>query len=129
MIMKRLFTLFCLLFSICITTLKAEEFIARRGTYEKNGQKIEIKNLSGLPPFYADYYPYEDVVRINCSAGKLILKRGTYFHAYRGVHKGLLITVSTHVENNEIESIIYEELDERKNIKVIISYSKRSSSK
>ena len=125
MIMKRFFTLFCLLFSICITTLKAEEFIAKRGSYEKNGQKIEIKNLSGLPPFYADFHSAENVVKIKCSAGNLVLKKGNYFYAYRGVHKGLIITATAHVENNIIKSIIYEEWDKANDIKAIISYYKK----
>lgn len=125
MIMKRFVTLFCLVFLFCITNLKAEEFIAKRGTYEKNGQKIEIKNLSELPSFYADFHSAVNVVKIRCSAGNLVLKKGNYFYAYRGTHKGLLITATAHVENNIIKSIIYEEWDKANDIKAIISYYKK----
>ena len=125
MIIKRFFTLICLILLVCASSLKAEEFIAKRGTYEKNGQKTEVRNLSGLPCFYADYYPNENVVKIKCNAGNLILKRGTFFYAYRGVHKGMSITVTAHVENGNINSIIYEEWDKTNDVKAILTYYKK----
>ena len=123
--LKRFFTLICLLLLVCASNLRAEEFIAKRGIYEKKGQKTEVRNLSGLPHFHADYYPNENVVKIKCNAGNLILKRGTFFYAYRGAHKGLVITASAYVENGDIESIVYEEWDKTNDVKAILTYYKK----
>ena len=123
--MKRFYTILFALLFVSISNLKAEEFIATRGTYEQNGKSIELSDLSNFPSFYADYYPNEDAVKIKCSAGNLVLKRGTFFYAYRGVYKGLIVTATAHVENGSIKSIVYEELDKAKDIKAILSYSKK----
>ena len=40
--LKRLFAFFCMVFLIGNTNLIAEEFVAKHGSYEKNGQKIVL---------------------------------------------------------------------------------------
>lgn len=126
MILKRFFTV-AFIFLSSILYLNAEEFIPKLGSYEKNGKKIEIRNLSGLPTFYANYYPTQNIVKIKCSLGNLILKRaeGAFFYAYRGKHKGFLVTVTAYVKDRILESIVYEEWDNIQNIKVIVGYYKK----
>ena len=124
--MKRLlFISMVLLF--CTTNLMAEEFVAKRASVEKNGQTLEIdkKDLKGLPPFYVDHYSSEGVVKIRCSAGNLILKKGIFFYGYSGMHKGLHITARAYVENGNLDQITYEEWDKSKNAKVILHYYKK----
>lgn len=68
--MKRLLVL---LFAVCLysnTNLQSEEFVAKRTTYEIDGSKIEVKELSGFPFFYADYYSSESIVKVKYSAEK-----------------------------------------------------------
>lgn len=123
MILKRLFLIFSLVF--CYSCLQAEEFVAKRAAYEKDGKKIELNDLRAIPSFNADYYLKEDVVRVKCSAGNLVLTKGLFFYGYKGVHKGIVVTVRAYVENNKLEQIVYEELDERTGMTAIISYYKR----
>ena len=54
--MKRIVLLLCLAF-LHSTNLIADEFVAKRATYEKDGEKIELKDISGIPVFHADFYP------------------------------------------------------------------------
>ncbi|MBR5237097.1 MAG: hypothetical protein IKV26_00120 [Paludibacteraceae bacterium] len=122
--MKR-FLLLLLAVFICSISLIAEEFVAKHASYEKDGKKIEVNDLSAIPSFYADYYLKEDVVRIKCSAGNLVLTKGVFFYGYKGVHKGIVVTVRAYVENNKLEQIVYEELDERTRMTAIVSYYKR----
>ena len=77
--MKKNIILLSLLLFLCCSTLMAEDFVPKRACIEKNGQKIEVKDLGGLPAFYADYYHNEDIVKISSSAGHLTLKKGTFF--------------------------------------------------
>lgn len=117
-----------LLFAVCLynnTDLRAEEFVAKRATYEKDGSQIELKDLSGLPVFYADYYPSESIVKVKCRAGNLILKKGIYFYGYSGKHKGIFVTAKAYVEDGKLVQIVYEEFDESNNMKAIISYYKK----
>ena len=125
--MKRLFIFLSMTFLFCTTNLMAEEFVVKRASIEKNGQVIEVdKNeLKRLPPFHADYQPNEGVVKIKCSAGNLVLKKGIFFYGYSGMHKGLHITARAYVENGELEQITYEEWDKAKNAKVILHYYKK----
>ena len=120
--LRKLLAVTILTFFTSSANLMAEVFIPKHATCEKNGKAIKISDLSGFPSFNADFYPSEHIVKIKCSAGNLILKKGTFFYAYRGVHKGLTITATATVQNNKLESIVYEEWDRGKNTKVIISY-------
>ena len=103
----------------------AEEFFAKRATYEKNGEKIELKDLSGIPVFHADYYPSDRIVKIKCSAGTLILKEGLFFYGYSGKHKGLTINARAYIENGKIGQIVYEEVDEVNKMKATIDYFRK----
>ena len=123
--MKKNIILLSLLLFFCCGTLMAEEFVPKHACIEKNGQKIEVKDLSGLPAFYADYYHNEDVVKINSSAGHLTLKKGTFFYSCRGMRNGLLITATAYVSNGKIEKIVYEEYDKSKNITATTNYFKK----
>jgi hypothetical protein len=121
---KRLIALLTiLLFSL--PNLMAEEFIAKRAIYEKDGSRIELKDLSGIPVFYADYYPSESIVKIKCSAGNLVLKKGIFFYGYSGKHKGLKVTARAYVEDGKLTQIVYEEVDELNNMKSTISYYRK----
>lgn len=123
--MKRFLKLLVIAILFSTTSLMAEEFIPKRASIENNGQKVEVKDLSGLPTFYVDYYPNEDVVKISSTAGRLTLKKGTFFYSCRGMRNGLLITATADVSNGKIEKIIYEEYDKSRNITVIASYFKK----
>lgn len=70
--MKRIIIFFSLLL-FSLLNLMAEEFVSKHASFEKDGKKIKLKDLSGYPVFYADYYPSESIVRIKNSAGSLIL--------------------------------------------------------
>ena len=59
---KRFFTFFSLLFLIGNTNLIAEEFVAKHGSYEKDGQKIKITDLSNFPSFNAEYQQLNNIV-------------------------------------------------------------------
>lgn len=122
--MKRISLLLCLTFLFC-ANLMAEEFVAKRATYEKDGEKIELKDLSGIPIFHADFYPSDRIVKIKCSAGTLILKEGLFFYAYSGKHKGLTINARAYIENGKIDQIVYEEVDEVNKMKATIDYFKK----
>lgn len=123
--MKKAFILIGFAFLFSNMELMAEEFVARRASVEKKGKKVELKDLSGFPVFHADYYPTENVVKIKCSAGNLVLKKGMFFYGYSGKHKGLTVTARGYVEEGELDLIVYEELDESNNMKVTISYYKK----
>ena len=125
--MKRLFLFLSMALFFYTTNLMAEEFVVKRASIEKNGQVIEVdKNeLKGLPPFHADYQPNDGIVKIRCSAGNLILKKGIFFYGYSGMHKGLHITARAYVENGNLDQITYEEWDKSKNAKVILHYYKK----
>ena len=109
----------------CCGTLMAEEFVPKYASIENNGQRIEVKDLGGLPAFYADYYHNEDVVKISSTAGRLTLRKGNFFYSCRGMRNGLLITATAYVSGGKIEKIIYEEYDKSRNITVIVSYFKK----
>ena len=52
-----------MLFSILLCflpNLAAEEFVPKHASIQQNGQTIEVKDLSGLPSFNADYNPQDD---------------------------------------------------------------------
>lgn len=123
--MKKITILLSLLLFFCCGTLMAEEFVPKRASIENNGQKIEVKDLSKLPVFYADYYRNEDVVKISSSAGHLTLKKGNFFYSCRGMRNGLLITATAYVSNGKIEKIVYEEYDKSKNMTAVINYFKK----
>lgn len=125
MIMRRFFLLLSIALFFCCGTLKAEEFVPKRASIENNGQKIEVKDISKLPVFYADYYHNEDVVKISSSAGHLTLKKGNFFYSCRGMRNGLLITATAYVSNGKIEKIVYEEYDKSKNMTAVINYFKK----
>ena len=105
--------------------IKAEEFVPKRAHLEKDGEKVEITDLSKFPSFYVDYHPEENIVVIQCSAGKLVLRKGIFFYGYSGTHKGLKINARAYVENNKIEQIVYEEHNEFNNVIASISYFKK----
>ena len=88
------------------------------------GQKVEITELSKFPSFYVEYRPEENIVIIQCSAGRLVLKKGIFFYGYSGTHKGLRITARAYVENGKLEQIVYEEYNEFNNVTASISYFK-----
>ncbi len=123
--MKKNIILLSLLLFFCCSTLMAEEFVPKHASFEKDGKKIELKDLSDYPVFYADYYPSESVVKIKSSAGNLILKKGLFFYGYSGKHKGLVITARAYVEDGKLVQIVYEEIDELNNMKATINYYKR----
>ena len=123
--MKRLLFLLCVACLCSHTGLRAEEFVAKRATYEKDGSRIELKDLSGIPVFNADYYPSEGIVKIKSRAGNLILKKGIFFYGYSGKHKGLTVTARAYVEDGKLVQIVYEEFDELNNMKATINYYKR----
>lgn len=123
--MRRFFLLLSIALFFCCGTLKAEEFVPKRASIENNGHKIEVKDLSKLPVFSADYYRNEDVVKISSSAGHLTLKKGTFFYSCRGMRNGLLITATAHVNNGKIEKIVYEEYDSSRNITATTTYFKK----
>ena len=116
-----LLTILCLILS---GNMSAEKFSPRRASLEKEGQKIEITELNKFPSFQADYRPEENIVIIQCSAGRLVLKKGIFFYGYSGIHKGLRITARAYVENGKLEQIVYEEYDEYNNVTASISYFK-----
>ena len=97
----------------------------KSASIENNGQKIQVKDLSKLPVFSADYYRNEDVVKISSSAGHLTLKKGYFFYSCRGMRNGLLITATEYVSKSKIEKIVYEEWDRAKNAKAILYYYKK----
>ena len=114
--MKKIVILFSLLFCF-LTNLTAEEFVPRHA--------IEVEDLSGLPSFYADYNPQDDVVKIKCTAGNLTLTKGLFFYGCSFVKQGLHITARAYVENGKLEQIVYEEWKRKKNITVVASYYKK----
>lgn len=122
--MKRLIILLGVIF-LSLPNLMAEEFVAKRATYEKDGHQVELSDLSACPSFHADYFPKENIITIQCSAGRLILKQGVFFYGYSGRHKGLKVTARAYVEHGEIDQIAYEEYDELSNTKVTIYYYKK----
>lgn len=77
--MKRSFLLLCTFFLLYSTNLMAEEFVPKHASFEKDGKRIELKDLSDYPVFYADYYPSESVVKIKAVQATLFLKRGFSF--------------------------------------------------
>ena len=123
--MKKISILLGLMLFFCCGTLMAEEFVPKYASIENNGQRIEVKDLGGLPAFYADYYRNEDVVKISSTAGRLTLRKGSFFYSCRGMRNGLLITATAYVSGGKIEKIIYEEYDKSRNITVIVSYFKK----
>ena len=116
-----LLTILCLILG---GKMSAEKFIPKRASLEKEGQKVEITELSKFPSFHAEYRPKENIVIIQCSAGRLVLKEGIFFYGYSGTHKGLRITARAYVENGKLEQIVYEEYDEYNNVTASISYFK-----
>ena len=116
-----LLTILCLILG---GKMSAEKFIPKRASLEKEGQKVEITELSKFPSFHAEYRPKENIVVIQCSAGRLVLKKGIFFYGYSGTHKGLRITARAYVENGKLEQIVYEEHDEYYNVTASISYFK-----
>lgn len=122
--MKRLFIAFILVFTFNTTSLMAEEFTARYATYEKDGKKVELKDISRIPAFQVDYRLEEGVINIKCSAGILILTKGEDSFGYRGTHKGLDVTATAHFDNEELVLIVYEEHDSKSNQTVVVEYSK-----
>ncbi|MBR5147079.1 MAG: hypothetical protein IKW54_05590 [Bacteroidales bacterium] len=122
---KRFFTFFSLLFLIGNTNLIAEEFVAKHGSYEKNGQKIKITDLSNFPSFNAEYQQSKDVVTIKSSAGNLVLNKGNFFYSCKGVRNGVMITATAYVQDGKLEHIVYEEYDSTNNIKATISYYRK----
>lgn len=123
--MKKISILLGLMLFFCCGTLMAEEFVPKYASIKNNGQRIEVKDLGGLPAFYADYYHNEDVVKISSTAGRLTLKKGNFCYSCRGIRNGLLITATAYVSGGKIEKIIYEEYDKSRNITVIVSYFKK----
>jgi hypothetical protein len=83
-----IFISFALLFNN--VNLMAEEFIAKQARIEKEGKKVEVKDLNTLHIFHANYHPKENVVKIKCSAGNLTLKKGIFFYGYSGKQKAFL---------------------------------------
>lgn len=114
-----------MLFLIGGTNLIAEEFVAKHGSYEKNGQKIKIADLSSFPSFNAEYQQAKDVVTIKSSAGNLVLNKGNFFYLCKGVRNGVMITATAYVQNGKLEHIVYEEYDSANNIKATISYYRK----
>lgn len=110
---------------LCCINLRAEEYIPRYASLEKDGKNIKVDDVSNFPTFNADFYPSEDVVKIRCTAGNLVLKKGIFFYGYSGIHKGLRITARAYVENGKLEQIVYEEFDEHKNIRATVNYFKK----
>ena len=51
--MKRLIILLGIIF-LSLPNLMAEEFVAKRATYEKDGHQVELSDLSACPSFHAD---------------------------------------------------------------------------
>lgn len=123
--MKKISILLGLMLFFCCGTLMAEEFVPKYASIKNNGQRIEVKDLGGLPAFYADYYHNEDVVKISSTAGRLTLRKGSFCYSCRGMRNGLLITATAYVSGGKIEKIIYEEYDKSRNITVIVSYFKK----
>ena len=123
--MKKISILLGLMLFFCCGTLMAEEFVPKYASIKNNGQRIEVKDLGGLPAFYADYYHNEDVVKISSTAGRLTLRKGSFCYSCRGMRNGLLITATAYVSGGKIEKIIYEEYDKSRNITAIVSYFKK----
>ena len=121
---RHLTLLLTILYFILSGNMSAEKFIPRRASLEKEGQKMEITELNKFPSFQADYRPEENIVIIQCSAGRLVLKKGIFFYGYSGTHKGLRITARAYVENGKLEQIVYEEYNEFNNVTASISYFK-----
>ena len=122
--MKRFVMLFSILLCF-LPNLAAEEFVPKHASIQQNGQTIEVKDLSGLPSFNADYNPQDDVVKIRCSAGNLTLTKGLFYYGCSFVKQGLHITARAYVENGKLEQIVYEEWDRTKNITVVANYYKK----
>ena len=119
---RHLTLLLTILYFILSGNMSAEKFIPKRASLEKEGQKVEITELSKFPSFYVEYRPEENIVIIQCSAGRLVLKKGIFFYGYSGTHKGLRITARAYVENGKLEQIVYEEYNEFNNVTASISY-------
>ena len=122
--MKRFVMLFSILLCF-LPNLAAEEFVPKHANIQQNGQTIEVKDLSGLPSFNADYNPQDDVVKIRCSAGNLTLTKGLFYYGCSFVKQGLHITARAYIENGKLEQIVYEECDRTKNITVVANYYKK----
>ena len=112
--MKRFVMLFSILLCF-LPNLAAEEFVPKHASIQQNGQTIEVKDLSGLPSFNADYNPQDDVVKI----------KGLFYYGCSFVKQGLHITARAYIENGKLEQIVYEECDRTKNITVIANYYKK----
>lgn len=127
MTLKRFCIFFSIVFLLNASSLNAEEFIAQKVTFEKKGKQVEIGNLdlSGLPIFFVDYDPKTETIKIKCSAGTLILKKGLFCYGYCGVHKGMDIAIRAYLKNGNIEYIVYEEWDKIEGVKVITHYYKK----
>ena len=123
--MKKILILLCVACLFGITTLRAEEFVAKHGSYEINGKNNKISDVRGFPSFDAEYKQEQDVVTIKSSAGFMTLKKGNFFYSYRGVHKGLIITAYAYVTNGKISHIVYEEWDKVNNKKATVNYYKK----
>ena len=123
--MRRLTILLCFIFSLCTTTLRAEEFVAKYATYEKDGQRIELSDTKLFPSFNAEYKQRENIVILRSSAGNLILTKATYGYSYSGIHKGIAITATAYLTNGKITKIVYEEYDKVNKMKAKVDYYKR----
>lgn len=125
MIRRRLLVLLSVACLYSYPDLRAEDFVAKHGSYEINGKKNKISDVRVFPSFDAEYQQGQDVVTIKSSAGSMILKKGNFFYSYRGVHKGLTITTTAYVTDGKISHIVYEEWDKANNIKATINYYKK----
>ena len=123
--MKKLLVLLCVACLNSNIDLRAEDFVAKHGSYEINGKKNKISDIRSFPSFDAEYQPGQDIVTIKSSAGFMILKKGNFFYSYKGVHKGMTITTTAYVTNGKISHIVYEEWDKANNKKAIINYYKK----
>lgn len=125
MIRRRLLVLLCVACLYSYPDSRAEDFVAKHGSYEINGKKNKISDVRVFPSFDAEYQQGQDVVTIKSSAGSMILKKGNFFYSYRGVHKGLTITTTAYVTDGKISHIVYEEWDKANNKKATINYYKK----
>lgn len=125
MIRRRLLVLLCVACLYSYPDLRAEDFVAKHGSYEINGKKNKISDVRVFPSFDAEYQRGQDFVTIKSSAGSMILKKGNFFYSYRGVHKGINITTTAYVTDGKISHIVYEEWDKANNKKAIINYYKK----
>ena len=69
-----IFISFALLFNN--VNLMAEEFIAKHASIEKDGKKVEVKDLNTLPIFHANYHPERKCCKNKMQCRKSYSKKG-----------------------------------------------------